>query len=73
MGDAILASTPLKICVNLCNLRIELVFRIKHFFELYKALEPGKWVKINGWQGIPEAHAEIMNGIERYKKTSLSR
>ena len=42
--------------------------QIKHFFELYKALEPGKWVKIKGWQGIAEAHAEIMHGIEQYNK-----
>ena len=47
--------------------------QIKHFFELYKALEPGKWVKINGWQGIAEAHAEIMHGLEQYKKISIEK
>jgi len=42
--------------------------QIKHFFELYKALEPGKWVKIKGWEGIGSAHAEIMHGLDRYQK-----
>ena len=41
--------------------------QIKHFFELYKALEPGKWVKIRGWEGVEAAHTEIMNGIAAYK------
>ncbi|MDP1997435.1 MAG: inorganic diphosphatase, partial [Gallionella sp.] len=44
--------------------------QIKHFFELYKALEPGKWVKINGWEGVEAAHAEIMNGIKAYQNKS---
>ena len=42
--------------------------QIKHFFELYKALEPGKWVKIKGWEGVETAHAEIVRGIELYQK-----
>jgi len=25
---------------------------IAHFFEQYKALEPDKWVKVKGWEGI---------------------
>lgn len=53
---------------NLPKITLE---QIKHFFELYKALEPGKWVKINGWKGVAETHAEIMNGIERYKNLPI--
>jgi len=41
--------------------------RIGHFFEHYKDLEKGKWVKLEGWGGADEAKAEIVNGIERYK------
>jgi len=41
--------------------------RISHFFEQYKALEPNKWVKVLGWQGIDEAHKCINEAIERYK------
>lgn len=41
--------------------------RIGHFFEHYKDLEKGKWVKVNGWVGAAEAKAEITAGVERYK------
>jgi inorganic pyrophosphatase len=40
---------------------------IKHFFEHYKDLEKGKWVKVKGWLGVDDAHKEIMQSIERYK------
>jgi len=42
--------------------------QIQHFFEHYKDLEPGKWVKIHGWGGVADAHQEILEGIERYNK-----
>jgi len=38
-----------------------------HFFEHYKDLEPGKWVKIKGWVGVEEAKREILAGVEQYK------
>ena len=41
--------------------------QIQHFFEHYKDLEPGKWVKIEGWFGPADAQAEIMSGVEAYK------
>ncbi|MDR1227835.1 MAG: inorganic diphosphatase [Azoarcus sp.] len=34
-----------------------------HFFEHYKDLEPGKWVKILGWGTLEEARKEILDGI----------
>jgi inorganic pyrophosphatase len=37
-----------------------------HFFEHYKDLEPGKWVKVNGWYNVDEAHSEIIGSIKRY-------
>jgi inorganic pyrophosphatase len=39
---------------------------IQHFFEHYKDLEPGKWVKILGWEGKDAAHKEILDGIAAY-------
>src|SRR5471032_1686266 len=42
--------------------------QIQHFFEHYKDLEKGKWVKIDGWYGPEEAKAEILNGVASYKK-----
>lgn len=39
---------------------------IEHFFEHYKDLEPGKWVKTEGWQGRAEAEAIIEAGIAAF-------
>ncbi len=41
--------------------------QIKHFFEHYKDLEPGKWVKVIGWGDANEAKAMIVDAIERAK------
>jgi len=41
--------------------------QIRHFFEHYKDLEAGKWVRVIGWGGPDEAAAEIIEGIERYR------
>ncbi len=42
--------------------------QIEHFFEHYKDLEPGKWVKIIRWGDAAEAQRLISEGIERAKK-----
>ncbi|WP_188149460.1 inorganic diphosphatase [Teredinibacter waterburyi] len=42
------------------------VKRIAHFFEHYKDLEEGKWVKIEGWGNAEEARAEIKQSIENF-------
>ena len=42
--------------------------QIQHFFEHYKDLEPGKWVKVLRWGGAGEAHQLIAEAIERAKK-----
>jgi inorganic pyrophosphatase len=41
---------------------------ITHFFENYKKLEAGKWVKVGGWLDIDAAAKEINESINRYKK-----
>ena len=41
--------------------------QIKHFFENYKTLEPGKWVKIKNWLGKEEAEKLIKKAFENYK------
>ena len=43
------------------------VQQIEHFFEHYKDLEPGKWVKTGGWQGTEVAQRLIVEAIERAK------
>lgn len=44
----------------------ELLDRIAHFFEHYKDLERGKWVKIKRWVDVEGARQEILNSVERY-------
>lgn len=45
-----------------------LIKQIEHFFENYKDLEPGKWVKVDGWASAEAARAEIMKSAEAYNK-----
>ena len=41
--------------------------QITHFFERYKDLEAGKWVKIEGWSDAAAAKEEILSSFERAK------
>lgn len=41
---------------------------IAHFFEHYKDLEEGKWVKVQGWAGPEAARKEITDGLANYQK-----
>ncbi|MGB9669962.1 MAG: inorganic diphosphatase [Halothiobacillaceae bacterium] len=45
--------------------------QIAHFFEQYKALEKGKWVKVEGWADAAAARDEILASVERYKAQVL--
>jgi inorganic pyrophosphatase len=47
--------------------------QIQHFFEHYKDLEAGKWVKILGWSDTDVAHQEILDGIKRNEAEKLAR
>ena len=38
--------------------------KIKHFFESYKALEKGKWVKVKNFLGREAAMEEIRKGMQ---------
>jgi inorganic pyrophosphatase len=46
----------------------EFLASIEHFFQHYKDLEKGKWVKTDGWDGVEAAKAEILASVERYEK-----
>ena len=50
------------------DLQPERLMQIQHFFEHYKDLEKGKWVKVEGWGGPDDAHAEILAGVANYNK-----
>jgi inorganic pyrophosphatase len=43
--------------------------QIQHFFEHYKDLEPGKWVKIAGWGDAADARRMIVEAIERARSS----
>ena len=43
------------------------LMQIEHFFEHYKDLEPGKWVKIGDWLGADDAKRLIREAIAREK------
>ncbi|CAD6509604.1 inorganic diphosphatase [Candidatus Profftia tarda] len=45
-----------------------LLSQILHFFEHYKDLEKGKWVKVDGWDNVKAAKSEIIASLERAKK-----
>ena len=49
------------------------ISQITHFFRHYKDLEPGKWVKIEGWGSPEEAKAEVRDGVKAYKKAKPGR
>ncbi|MGI4815585.1 MAG: inorganic diphosphatase [Janthinobacterium lividum] len=73
--DAKLVAVPHdKVCPMTASLKsiddlpVFLKDQIKHFFEQYKALEKGKWVKVEGWQGIDAAHKEITEGVANFDK-----
>ena len=47
--------------------------QIAHFFEHYKDLEPGKWVRVGNWVEAEDARAEILASVERFKRDRRSR
>jgi len=49
------------------DLHDDVINQITHFFEQYKALESGKWVKVESWVGMERAHEEILDSIKRYE------
>ena len=53
---------------NYTDLPEMLIKEIQFFYENYKALEKGKWVKVKGWGDAAKAEAIILEAVERYKK-----
>jgi len=76
-GDAKLLAVPVdklypvyRDIKNAQDLPAEDIARIQHFFEHYKDLEQGKWVKVKGWGDAEAARTEIMQSVDRYAKRS---
>lgn len=53
---------------NYTDLPQYLIQQIEHFFQHYKDLEKGKWVKIEGWADAEAARQEILTAIANFKK-----
>lgn len=53
---------------NYTDLPPLLLEQIKHFFENYKALEKGKWVKVEGWADADTAREAITQAVAAYRK-----
>jgi inorganic pyrophosphatase len=53
------------------DLAPERLATIQHFFEHYKDLEAGKWVKVLGWGGPEDAASEILEGIARFEAAKV--
>ena len=74
-GDAKLVAVPhdkltvlYKDVQEYTDLPALLIEQIKHFFENYKDLEKGKWVKVEGWGGAEEARGLINKAVAAYQK-----
>jgi inorganic pyrophosphatase len=72
-GDSKLVAVPIvKMCADYKDLKTTedlpdmLLRRIAHFFEHYKDLDSGKWVKLDGWGSYEDAVAEIDESVARY-------
>ena len=77
-GDAKLLAVPITKILPIYkhwakpeDLQPERLLQIQHFFEHYKDLEPGKWVKVQGWGGPDEAKREILDGLARYQQAEV--
>jgi len=46
----------------------DLLHQVAHFFEHYKDLDEGKWVRVEGWGDIDAAREEIIGGVQMYRQ-----
>jgi len=74
-GDAKLLAVPHEKLTQLYNdvheytdLPALLIEQIKHFFENYKDLEKGKWVKVEGWDNAAAARDAITKSVAAFNK-----
>lgn len=76
--NKILALPVKKICAQMAHMDSMddispvLLDSIQHFFENYKGLEEGKWVKVVGWTGVDGAEEELRSSIARFEKETAT-
>ena len=78
-GDSKILAVPIDKLTGLCrairsprDLPEITTRQIAHFFEHYKDLEPGKWVRVASWTEADEAKKEIIESVERYRADRTS-
>jgi inorganic pyrophosphatase len=54
---------------NYTDLPAITLHQIEHFFQHYKDLEPGKWVKVQRWGDAAEAHQILRDAIARARES----
>ncbi len=76
--NKILALPITKVCAEYADMNTLsdvppiLLKRISHFFDHYKELEMGKWVKTGEWQGLEAAEKELLDSVKRYQETNVT-
>jgi inorganic pyrophosphatase len=50
------------------DMPVHLLDQIAHFFEHYKDLDEGKWVRVEGWGGPDEAREEILASVRMFEE-----
>jgi len=72
--DAKILALPIdELCKSYCHLKDYKDFpqdrldTIAHFFEHYKDLDEGKWVRVEGWGGVDAAKQEILDSLQMYQ------
>ena len=72
--DAKVLAVPIdKLCVSfrnshdICDVPQMLLDQIAHFFEHYKDLDEGKWVRVDGWGDRDAAKKEILSSVKMYQ------
>ena len=56
---------------NIDDMSPALLDQIAHFFEHYKDLDEGKWVRVQGWEDVEAAKAEILASVKMYKEAPV--
>ena len=76
--DAKVLSVPIdKLCKsyrkmeNIDDVSPMLLDQIAHFFEHYKDLDEGKWVRVEGWGNIDDAKQEILDSLEMFRNAPV--
>jgi len=69
-GDAKLLTVPAQdprvIWKDIADVPEHMLLEIRHFFEIYKDLEPGKGVVVEGWDGRAAAEAVVSAALQRF-------